>query len=620
MWDPHSYISQAVGLKNVGGSSVTLPSFYEFTTRPLLLKGASEQLQCTMELERLDWKSMCISFCGSEYAACYSIFEDAEEFINNVRCTVKSIEDDVIGEENVYSDFVEQVDRILEVHRADAADIMWENEVSANTMYTREAFLCYELRRRLCVPECVSTLLLERKSFHVLMKGEFCTVPLTAMIDSEGVPVLHEGIALDPHTVCCSNGICRGCRNVKDCCFVTVVSANEMGCAAGLRAAETVTRDEDVETVLRMLVDGGVLSCFSTVYSDGSVCQYEQNPDSNDSAAELSAEADFVVAHRTRVVRCSGNADAMHLLNEGVNKSMPRDVTALSLALKAPTLVATMKSVSDASYFEVVQHIAPVDISSGLLLFSVTHDSPLHNNVLKRGDTVIFVQFSDCDVWKKGPPRQWLLHAKCDVLNIKEGCFAVPRGSQVATALVFVTERSFCVGDSALIIGTFREADWVEKPLSAVSVSCTNLFQYTPFVSKFLHRQHGPIGIVGFAFSFCSGKPLLAALLLSVYVTDFIRSETDVDPTITLFFFRPEYAGFSVRTFPYFTEGLPCPLHHLTEEETCFVAGRVTCRLLQMELVDAGVSALLTVCVSEVAFVGCELLQFPESEGLPVMT
>ncbi|AYU78872.1 hypothetical protein LdCL_230005000 [Leishmania donovani] len=610
MWDPLSYIYQAVGSKYTENSCVTLPSFYEYTTRPFLLSKEEEQLRSKMAAERVAWKSLSLSFCGNDYAAHYCSDRGAEEFVENVRVVVKSIEDDVTRGESIFSGFLEQVDKLQKSSRGALADIVFEKDVSVDTLYTREAFLCFELRKRLRVPVAVSTLLLERGSFHFLIKGEVCTVPMAAMIDSDGAPVHYEGIVLESDILCCSNGICRSGRDSKDRCFVTVLSEDAMGCAAGLLSAEAVVGDEYVEKALRTLVDAGVLVCFSSVCNDGCVYQYEQHAKESDSSALAVAAQHYAAAHRTRVVRCSRNADAMHLLNADSSKCMPRDVAALDLALHCPTLVATMKTVSGPSYFEVVRRFSLVGVLDGPLLLSIAHDSPLHNNVLKHGDTILLFHFADHDVWKNGQSRHWLVPARCDALKTKAGCFSVPRCCPVAGVLLFTTERSFSAGDSAVVVGKVTDANRTEEPLCAPLSLCSSLFHYTPFVCKFLHRQHGPIGFVGFSFSFCSTTPLLAIALLPLHVNDFISSETDVDPTVVLFFFRREYNGFSVRTYPYFTDALPCPLHCLTEEKTSLVAGTATCRLLQVESLLAESSTFMILSVSQIAFDGCEILQF----------
>ncbi|CBZ27134.1 conserved hypothetical protein [Leishmania mexicana MHOM/GT/2001/U1103] len=612
MWDPLSYIHQAVGAKYSESSSVMLPSFYEYTTRPFLLKKEEEQLRFTMAAQRVAWKSLTLPFCGKGYTAHYWNDGGAEDFVQNLRVVVKTIEDDVTRGGSIYSDFMGQVDKLQKANRGDAADVVFEKDVSVDTSYTREAFLCFQLRRSLHVPASVSTLLLERGSFHFFIKGGTCTVPMAAMIDSDGAPVHYEGAVLDSDTLCCSNGICRSGRDSKDRCFITVVSADEIGCAAGLLSAEAVVRDEHLGKALRTLVDAGVFFCFSSVYGDGSVHKYEQQSKMSDSSSMPAAAQDYAVAHRTRVVRCSRNADAVHLLNADATKSMPQDVTALDLALHSPTLVATMQTTSGPSYFEVVHRVAPVGILNGPLLLSIAHDSPLHNHVLRHGDTILLFHFADHNVWKKGPPRQWLVPARCDALKTKAGCFSVPRCSPVARVLLFTTERSFSAGDSAVVIGKVTDGNRTEQPVRAPFTLCSSLFHYTPFVCKFLHRQHGPIGFVGFSFSFCSTTPLLAMALLPLHVTDFISSETDVDPTVTLFFFRAEYGGFSVRAYPYFTDALPCPLHHLTYKTTSLVAGVVTCRLIQVESLLDELSAFMLLSVSRVAFDGSEILQFLE--------
>ncbi|CAG9574064.1 conserved hypothetical protein [Leishmania major strain Friedlin] len=612
MWDPLSYIYQAVGSKHTESSSATLPSFYEYTTRPFLLKKEEEQLHSKMAAERVAWKSLSLSFCGKDYAAHYSSDRGSEEFVQDLRVVVKSIEDDLMRGESIYSGFLEQVDKLQKEIRGAAVDVVFDNDLSVDTLYIREGFLCCELRKRLRVPATVSTLLLERGSFHFLIKGEGCTVCMTAMIDNDGAPVHYEGVVLESDTLCCSNGICRSGRGSKDRCFVTVFSGDEMGCAAGLLLAEGVVGGEHVEKTLRTLVDAGVLVCFSSVYNDGSVCQYEQHAQESDISAVPAAAQHYAAARRTRVVRCSRNADAMHLLNADVSKGMPPDVAALDLALRSPPLVATMQTVPGPSYFEVVRCVGPLGVLDGPLALSIAHDSPLHNNVLKHGDTIVLFHVADQDVWKKGPSRQWLVPARCDAAKTKAGCFSVPRCCSVAGVLLFTTERSFSAGDSAVVIGKLADANRTEQPLCAPFSRFSSLFHYTPFVCKFLHRQHGPIGFVGFSFAFCSTAPLLAMALLPLHVTDFISSETDVDPTITLFFFRREYGGFSVRNYPYFTDALPCPLHRLIDEKTSLVAGTATCRLLQVESLLGESSTFMMLSVSRVAFDGSDILQFGE--------
>ncbi|CAJ1024845.1 hypothetical protein, conserved [Leishmania lindenbergi] len=609
MWNPHSYIAQAVGSKRKIINSVTLPSFYEYTTRLLLLEREEEHLRSKMADERVIWKMSRFSFCGKDYTAHYSIEQDTEQFVQEVGTIVKDISDAVIRCRSTYADFLEQLETFRTMCKDEEADFTFADNISVDNVYTREAYLSLELSRRLPVPATVSMLLIERESFHFVVKGDLCTIPVAAMIDGDGAPVRYEGVELGSETFSTSNGFCRQCKDVNGCCFVTVISEKGMGCAAALFSAETVVSDGHVEAVLRTLTDAGAIACFSCVYNDGTVYQYEQQGIDADSAAMAAATRYDAIAHRARVIRYSRNADAMHLLIDDTKKSVPRDVTAFDSALNPPTLVATMQAFSGRPYFEVVHRVAPIGLLSGSMLLSVERDSPLYNNVLKCGDKILLFLFADQDVWKKGCPRQWLVPAKCDAFKTSSGYFSVPRCSVVSIALLFSTERSFAVGDSAVVFGSVTDATLTEKAFSVPLSLPSSLFRYTPFVCKFLHRRYGPVGFVGYSFFFCSTTPLIATALFSLNVTDIISSEAVIEPTVELFFFRRDYGLFPEPVYPNFTEDLPFPLHQLTGEKASVVAGKVACRLLQMGLLVRESSVFVVLSVTRVTFDGSEVLQ-----------
>ncbi|KAG5478377.1 hypothetical protein LSCM4_04609 [Leishmania orientalis] len=613
MWDPRSYISQAVGFKNNSIRSAMLPSLYEYTTRFLFLEEEEKQLRSKICSERIKWESLSFSFCDKVYSASYSVDSGAKEFIDNVLHVVKTVEEDVKRYDATYAYFLERVGSLQKVSSGDEVLCTFANCAPLDLVHAREAYLCFELRSRLPVPPSVSALLFERDSFHFLMKGMACTIPIAAMINSQGAPVRYESCVLESEILSYTNGVCRSLKSVKDWCFITVVAASEIGCTAALLAAETACDDEHVESVLRTLGARGMITCYSCVYSDGSVCQYKQCSNTEDTCASRSSRKYDLALHRARVVRGSRNADAMHLLNDEREKAVPCEVTAFDVALNKATLVATMRTVSDPFYFEVVRRASPIGDMNGTLLVSVKHDSPLHNNILRQGDKMVLLSFADQDVWKNGRCRQWLLGSECDTLETEAGRFPVPQCSLVIGAFLFSTERSFSVGDSVVVIGTAVEVYRHQQLLRASSALFSSLFFHTPFVCKFLHRLHGPIGFVAYSFSFCSSSPLIATALLPLSLTDLISMETDVDPAVVLYFFRSGEDIFAESTYPNFTDALPFPLHHLTGEKANAVAGTVTCRLLEVGSVASHSSCYIVLCVTHVAFDRSEILQFREA-------
>ncbi|KAG5478783.1 hypothetical protein CUR178_05361 [Leishmania enriettii] len=613
MWDPRSYISQAVGLKNNSIRSTKLPSLYEYTTRFLFLEEEEKQLCSKICSERSGWESLSFSFCDKVYSASYRVESGAEEFMDKVLRLVKTVEEDVKRYDAKYAYFLERVRSLKKSSSGDEAVCTFANCVPLDLLYAREAFLCLELRSRLHVPSSVSALLFERDSFHFLMRGVACTIPIAALIDGQGAPVRYESCVLESETLSCANGFCRRLKSANDWCFITVVAASEIGCTAALLTAETTCDDEHVESVLRTLGARGMITCYSCVYSDGTVCQYKQCADTGDTCASHRSRKNDLALHRARVIQGSRNADAMHLLHDESEKAAQCEVTAFDVALNKTTLVATMRTGSDPFYFEVIRRASPIGDMNGPLLVSVEHDSPLHNHILKQGDKMLLLSFADEDVWKNGRWRQWLLGCECETLDTEVGQFLVPQCGLVIGAFLFSTERSFSVGDSVVVIGTAVEVYRHQQLFRASSALFSSLFFHTPFVCKFLHRLHGPIGFVAYSFSFCSTSPLIATALLSLSLTNLISRETDVDPAVVLYFFRSGEDVFAESTYPNFTDALPFPLHHLTGEKANAVAGTVTCRLLEVGLVARHSSSYIMLCVTDVAFDGSEILQFREA-------
>ncbi|KAK7198374.1 hypothetical protein NESM_000796700 [Novymonas esmeraldas] len=612
MWDPQSYIAQVAGSKCHAANGAKLPSFFDYTARLFVLAEEEEQLSSRIERERVGWKSTRFTFCGAEYTA-HSSTDAGDDAISELLCGAVAVSaEDKSWMENASAKLAEELKNLQKAHGlADGTFPDTFGNLSEKS-YAQEELLCSELRRMLPVPATVSVLLVERGSFHVLLKGDTCTIPITAMIDSSGAPMSHEGISLDAETLGCSNGVCRRCENGEGCCFITVASATTLGCAASLLAVEAVTRDEDVEVTLRSLVDAGVIACCSCIYNDGTVYQYEGQVTAThaDSSAMQAALPHDFLAHRARIVRGSGNADAMHLLSGDIKKMAPTDAVAFERALSAPILVATLPASSGPSYFEVITRTALVGLNNGSLVLAVQRDSPLYNNVLKPGDTLLLLDFEDQERWATGTARQWVAAAKCDAVEAQTGSFLAPRSEQVAGALLFAMEKCLPAGDSVVLLGTVVDALGTETPPASLESICSSLFRYTPFVCKFLHRQHGPIGFVGYSLCFCSTAPQIAVALLPLHLTELIASMTDVDPAITLFFFHRNSGLFAEPRYPHFTETLPFPLHQLTGDMSDLVAAEITCRLLHLMPLESQTSVLLLLSVQQAAFSGSEILQF----------
>ncbi|KAG5478589.1 hypothetical protein LSCM1_05991 [Leishmania martiniquensis] len=610
MWEPLSYISEALGRKTSSGSAYTLPSLYEYTTRLLFLEEEEEQLRSKIRSERMGWESLHFPFCDKMYSMHYCIDNGAKDFVQQVLSLVEAVAEDVLMHHSAYATFVRGAEDLGDVNTGAEVACTFSNCVLKERAYAREAYLCYELRSRLHLPPSVLSLLIEGDNVHFLMRGDTCTIPIAASIDSEGAPARYASCALQAENLYYTNGACRSCRGDNEKCFLTVIGASETGCTAALRVAETVCDDDQVESVLRTLADAAVLTSFACVYNDGTVYHYEHSGKREKVHRSCREGVGDGVAHRTRVVRGSRSADTMHLVNGGPNKTTPHEVAAVDRALSQTTLVATMRTPNGPFYFEVLLRASPIGGMSGTLLLSFEHDSPLHNNVLKEGDELLLLHFSNQEVWRRGPCRQWVVASKCDIVETQAGRFSVPRCSSLSSALLFNTERSFVAGDSAVVIGTAVEVYPRFQCVRAAPALFSTLFRYTPFVCKFLHRLHGPIGFVAYSFALCSSSPLMATALFPRSLVDVVGAETDVDPAVMLYFFRSGEDIFTECTYPKFTDALPFPLHHLTGAKANVVAGVVTCRLLEIGSVASQCSCYIMLSVSHVAFDGSKVLQF----------
>ncbi|KAG5504316.1 hypothetical protein JKF63_04761 [Porcisia hertigi] len=610
MWDPRSYIAEAVGSKFSTGASVALPSFSGYTNRLLFLENEKAQLNSKIASERVAWKSKRLTLWGKDYTISCSADGNAEELLEQLEILAASIADEVTKCDSLYSGFVDHVDRIKLESKWEAADASFKNDSPVDKSYIQEVYLGFQLRERLCVPATVMALLIERESFHYLIKGDGCTIPIIAATDSSGNPTHYEGITLESDTVCLCNGMSRRCNDGNSRCFVTVGATNAISCGAGLFAAETVIADEHVESVLKTLVDDRVLVFFCSIYHDGTVYMYEQRANDEAASAGRPGVLRDTLAYRAGVIRNSRNADAMHHLASGEGRMRPKQMDAFDRALNLPTLVGTTKVSLGPRYFEVVHRIALIGLNNGMVLFSVENDSPLHNNLLRRDDKVLLLDFVDEQVWRNGAPRQWLPPDKCQPFKTEAGDFAVPSFGQVSGALLFSTDITVSAGDSLLVIGKVMEVHPEQSSLCSPVMLCSKLLRYTPFACKFLHRQYGPIGFVGYSFFFLSTSPSIAIALLPLHVTEFVSSETDVDPATTLFFFNRVSGLFPQPMFPFFTDVLPLPLHQLVDEKASAVAGKVTGRLLQMKSLASESSLILMLAVGEVVYDGSDLLQF----------
>lgn len=613
MFDPRSYIAQVAGIKSHEPAVATLPSFFEYTSRLIFLEEEQERLAKRIAEERNGWKSVKIDYVDSEYTVHYCAV-GGSDVVEALKSAVADVAEEVRSVESSFTCFADGVREARESSASWGGGAVMNSGNPANKLYSRDVFLGSQLEKRFAAVTSLAAVLLERGGFYYLVKGEGCTVPIVARTDPDGGPVLYEGVQLDAEEPRFCNSIVRAGREHSSQSVVTVLGSRGTGGAAALMAAEAATDDRELEAVLRLYTDHGAVACVSCVYGDGTGFQYEKPETQHVDCSQDRARTHDIVAHRARVIRGSRNADAMHLLLADANLTLSEDARKLEAALRAPILVATMRTPTGPSYFEVLPRVLGLGDCRGWMLLAVERDSALYNNVYRKGDSIVLYEFADADVWAAGPPRQWLPAASCSELETVAGAFPVPRDADEYSAMVFTTEVNHGAGDSAVLVGRVAEIPkgqclegvWVPPFASELP-----RFKFTPFICRLVHRECGPIGVVGYGFTVCSTAPMLCVALLPVHVTEVISAQTDVDPAAALYFLRQEAELFTSSTFPEFTEQLPLPLREFAQRKSTLVAAELTCRLLHLQTLLEHSTVLAVLSVSHVSYDGTELLQFP---------
>lgn len=306
------------------------------------------------------------------------------------------------------------------------------------------------------------------------------------------------------------------------------------------------------------------------------------------------------LSHSLQAIKTENSADTFHHLQSSHNETVFHSV--LHLTNKFPcTYLTICILLSTRDLF--LQRVETTHIFSDngvhRLMFSIPQCSPSYNHVVEKSSTFLVCFFDKSlhdDIFGK---ESHVLFPFSDTVAFNESKFRVPQvlSGCLSRFSVIHTEMSFRIGDCSLIIGEIENANDVMYYVCEHSLflSTKNYHLFFPSLCLAVHRNYGLVGVMGMGCILSSHFPPTFSVLLSSEHTPF--SENDVEPNVTLFFFRKSSEVFMNRSFLNCIDELPFPVSPLNDNRNnfgCEVKGVI----LRMDYVSNHI--LLTLSVSEI--------------------
>lgn len=302
-----------------------------------------------------------------------------------------------------------------------------------------------------------------------------------------------------------------------------------------------------------------------------------------------------------RAIKSENSADTFHHVQGSHNENIFRDV--LQLTNRFPHLCMTicvLLSSGDVFLQKVETTHVFSDIKRNKLLFSVAQCTPAYNHVFEKSSSflVCFLERElHDDIFSKEPHQ---LVSFTDTIKFQESKFRVPLilSEFLSNFSVIHTEVSFPIGDCSVIVGEIEGANNVLYYISerTVLLEMKKKHLFFPTLCLAIHRNYGLVGVVGTGCILSSHFPPTLSVLLSEEHTPF--KENEVEPNVTLFFFRNSSEVFVNKSFFNCLDELPFPVSPLDSNKNnfgCEVKGVI----LRMDSIDYHI--LLTLSVSDVS-------------------
>lgn len=617
-WDPRSYVAEAVGTRLSSGAAKGSPCYYSYTMNFLRNREECEKAEKEIEEQLSSLRVSTGFFLGQEVTMFYSSGDDSVPWLDDLPNVLSHAEDEVQSGGTVFKDFCREVrDRLLVVNGADLQEIASVEKI-AGYSFLQEAFLISFVEKELSVSDVVKICAIQSVSATALLKGNEFKCPVSTISSDGKSKLCNKVVVLENHCryalrgayATSNEGVYRECftffsDNLFHVCVFALLTTIESTGVVAAKAIEAIQNESGLTNFCFHGSDGAAMSYDEE--EDHALCTHEHGHGHDHGHGSTRLWDPRV--HRLRVVKESGNADALHLLGATKSDPIQKSAAAFMTAITTNNLLVSVSTNAGKVLCERIHSFLPFGADSKSIAIAVSQYSAMHNHLFECGATAFLFSISEasCNILVE---HQLCINPEdCESVEWKNHIFYTPQCLTVEGSVSFTTEESFPIGDAIVIIGSIEKitAPCLYGLLSESKCSSCSI-RYLPFICTTTHNIYGPIGFMGFGCAPSSGFPPTLMTIFQSDILDCITSDTDVVPNFTLYFFSETCTYLKNKTYPTFTMQLPFPLHTLSSIPESNYAFVIKCRLVRIVPLLSDSKAILVFTLSNVKSIGSDLL------------